>query len=106
MEREPLSRASTVGHLARSPESIMGMMLRAPGATMASIVTGVSHEAERHVNPPSSCGAGKLVVHRKLKKKQKESWCRSSLALSQIKKTNKHDISGELETLASGQHCK
>lgn len=72
MESEPLSRASTVGHLARSPESIMGMMLRTPGATMASIITGVSHEAERHVNLPSSCGAGKLVVHRKLKKNKKK----------------------------------
>lgn len=36
----------------------------------------------------------------------KKCWLGSSLALAQIKKTNKHDISGELETLAPSQLCK
>lgn len=36
----------------------------------------------------------------------KKPWCGSSLAPAQIKKANKHDISGELHTLARGQPCK
>lgn len=49
------------------------MMLRAPDATTrdpTTLIAGVSHEADRHVNLLSSCGAGKLVVHRKLQKKK------------------------------------
>lgn len=48
-------------------------------------ITGVSCEGDRHVNSPSR-GAGKLMAHQELKKTPR--WCRSSLALPQVKKPN------------------